>query len=469
MTADLDIILLEPHASQLWNLLAVGGGAETAAYMRFGVAQIGLDPWGSMERTRLVSHDVVDIKDEEKTGASPVHVSWNTRGYMRLLSESMSSDLVPGIIHTHPGSHAFFSQQDDINETELARTAAIKGSRGLVSIVLGEDGSAKARMWVPPDLIVDAHTVQAVGGRFRRWPTTDTGAVEAGHLERQTRLFGVGFNPLISKLKIAVVGCGGTGSATAILLARLGVGHLLLIDNDTIEETNLNRVHGSRRADVNAAIPKIDIIEREISLADLGVHVVKRRGWVNDPTMRDALKACDFIFGCTDDHSGRIVLNRLAYFYGIPVVDIGLRMAPSGAGTGHNINGRITTISPGRPCLLCGRVIDAKRAAEEALERTDPAEYEKRKQEAYVIGSGDPAPAVVTFTTEMACVAVNEMIAALVGFHGDNGMIPTRIRRFHVLDDRFLGIESKKSCRICASQRFWGRADMDPFLDIIGT
>jgi molybdopterin/thiamine biosynthesis adenylyltransferase len=440
-----------------------------AAYMRFGVAQIGIDPWGGMERTRLVSHDLVDINDEEKVGASSVHVSWNTRGYMRLLSESMSSDLVPGIVHTHPGSHAFFSQQDDTNEAELARTAAIKGTRGLVSIVLGEDGSVKARMWLPQDLVVDAHTVQAVGGRFRRWPTTDTGAVEAGHLERQTRLFGVGFNQLISKLKIAVVGCGGTGSATAILLARLGVGHLLLIDNDSIEETNLNRVHGSRRADAEAAIPKIDVIEREITLADLGVHVVKRRGWVSDPTMRDALKACDFVFGCTDDHSGRIMLNRLAYFYGISVIDLGLRMVPSPAGTGHDINGRVTTLSPGRPCLLCNKVVSAKRAADEALKRIDPAEYENRKREAYVVDSDDPAPAVVTFTTEMACVAVNEMIAALVGFHGDDGMVPTRSRRFHARDDRFLAVKQMENCQICVSQRFWGRGDMEPFLDMIGT
>ncbi len=469
MTPALDVIFLEPHAEQLRRLLSDGKGVEMAAYMQFGVAQIGLDPWSGMSRMRLVSHDLVHIIDDEKISASSVHVSWNTGGYMRLLSESLSSDFVPGIVHTHPSSHAFFSQQDDINEAELARTAAIKGTRGLASIVLGEDGSVKARIWLPQDGVVDAHTVQAVGGRFMRWPTADARSLEASHLERQSRLFGTGFNPLVSTLRMAVVGCGGTGSAVAMLLARLGVGHLLLIDNDIIEKTNLNRVHGSRRADTERATPKIDIIEREIMLADLGVHVIKHRGWVNDPAMRDSLKACDFVFGCTDDHSGRIMLNRLAYFYGIPVIDVGLRMMASSAGAGHDINGRVTTLSPGRPCLLCGKVVSAKRAADEDLKRIDPVEHEKRKREAYVVDSNDPAPAVVTFTTEMACVAVNEMLAALVGFHGDDGMEPTRSRRFHACDDRFLSVTQAETCPICVSSRFWGRADVEPFLDMIGT
>ncbi len=467
MTAALDIILLEPHALRLQAMLAKDEGAESAAYMRFGVAQIQADPWDGGPRTRLVSHGFVEIEDLEKISASPVHVTWSTRGYMRLLSEAAAEHFVPGIVHTHPGSFAFFSRQDDLNEAELARTAAVKGAQGLVSIILGGDGTVRARMWRPDGSPIDACAVQAVGGRFRRWPEAEVADVGGSHLERQARLFGLGFNPLIRRLKVAVVGCGGTGSAVAMLLARLGVGHVLLVDNDIIEETNLNRVHGSRRADAKAGALKIDVIEREIMAADLGVRVAKRKGWVNDPAMRDALKACDFVFGCTDDHSGRIILNRLAYFYGIPVIDVGLRMAAA-ENAGHDVNGRVSTLSPGRPCLLCGGVVRPQRASEEALERTDPGEFERRKREAYVIGAGDPAPAVVTFTTEMACVAVNEMIAAVTGFHGEGGMVSNRLRRFHAGDDRFLAAKQNEDCQVCSTNRFWGRADIDPFLDLVG-
>jgi hypothetical protein len=74
----------------------------------------------------------------------------------------------------------------------------------------------------------------------------------------------------------------------------------------------------------------------------------------------------------------------------------------------------------------------------------------------------------VTFTTEMACVAANEMIAALTGFHGQPGMVSSRVRRFHARDDRELQIQRKDYCPICATPRYWGRGDINPFLDLIG-
>lgn len=468
MRGRLDVTLLEPHGLRLQEMLARGGGSETAAYLRFGISEIGADPWSGHPRTRLVSHQFDEIDSADRGSASPVHVTWGTAGFMWLLAEAKAKGYVPGIVHTHPGSHAFFSDQDNANESELARTALIKGVRGLVSVVLGGDGSVRARIWLPEGEVVDATVVQQVGGRFRRWTYGEDVVAEVDYLERQARLFGSGFNGLVRSLRIGVVGCGGTGSPVAMLLARLGVGHILLVDDDVVETTNLNRVHGSRRSDAEAGMLKIDVIEREINAAELGVQVITRKGWANAAGMRDVLKSCDFIFGCTDDHTGRIMLNRLAYFYGIPVIDVGLRMMPASLGTGHDINGRVTTLSPGRPCLLCGGVVNASRAGEEALERADPIEFRKRKQEAYVIGAGDPAPAVVTFTTEMACVAVNEMIAALTGFHGEDGMVPNRSRRFHARDDRFLATKQRDTCPVCASNEFWGRADIDPFLDMIG-
>lgn len=463
----IDVTLLEPHANRIRQMLATGNGNEAAAYLKLGVARIQADPWTGVERIRLVSHAPRAIQDAEKCSSSPLHVTWKTQGYMRLLSECMAESLVPAIVHTHALGKAYFSEQDDKNEAELARTASIKGTSGLASIVLGVDGSIKARLWLSEAKPVNATTVQTIGGRFFRWSIEDGQARELAHLERQARLFGQNFNSVLMGLRVAVVGCGGTGSPVALLLARLGVGHLLLVDNDTIEATNLNRVHGSHRADATEKKLKVDVIEREINATDLGVQIAKRKGWVGDPSMRDAIRSCDFIFGCTDDHSGRLMLNRLAYFYGIPVIDVGLRMVPS-VDSRHDINGRVTTLAPGRPCLLCGGIINPVRAAEEALERCNPLEYQERKKEAYVVGAGDPAPAVVTLTTEMGCVAVNEMIAALTGFHGEDGMIPVRVRRFHARDDRFLEIKPKESCRICASEQIWGRGDMNPFLDVVG-
>lgn len=467
MNTVLDVTLLHPHFSELQGLQFRNGSVESAAYLLLGVSQIAADPWTGAPRLRLVSHRYRDVAEEDKVSSSGMHVTWSTRGYMQLLNEALADDLVPAIIHTHPGSHAFFSEQDDRNEAELARTAAVKGARGLMSIVLGGDGSVCARLWRPDGSILDAATVQAVGGRYRQWRST-AAAAHGDYLDRQSRLFGAGFNLLLRSLRVAIIGCGGTGSPLALLLARLGVGHLLLVDNDRVELSNLNRLHGSRRSDADARALKVDVLEREILAMGLDVRVEKQVSLVGEAQMRDAVRACDFIFGCTDDHSGRIFLNRLAFFYGITVIDVGLRMSPASVDPLHDINGRVTTLFPGRPCLLCGKFVNPQRAAEEVLERTDPDEFVRRKAEAYVVGGGDPAPSVITFTTEMACVAANEMVAALTGFHGEDGMVPTRFRRFHALDDRFLAVSQREHCPVCMSSRYWGRADFQPFLDLIG-
>ena len=468
MNPSLDVTLLEPHWSKLDGMFATGNGNESASYICLGISEIENDPWDKTPRIRLVSHRVEDIEVADRIDASGTHVTWSTRGFMKLISAAKEAGLMPGIVHTHPGSHAFFSLQDDKNETELARTAGVKGTKGLVSIVLGGDGSICARLWRPDGSIVVAKSVQIVGGRFRQFSTATAQNSGVEHLDRQARLFGKPFNSTIRSLKVAVVGGGGTGSAVSMLLTRLGIGHLLIVDKDIIDTTNLNRVHGARRQDAETYMPTVGMLDREIKAADLDVRVLTHQGWVTDARIRDWLKSCDFVFGCTDDHAGRIMLNRLAYFYGIPVIDVGLRMMPWNDNGGHDINGRVTTLCPGRPCLLCGNVVNAKRAAEESLERSNPEEYEKRKNEAYVVGGGDPAPAVVTFTTEMACVAVNEMIAAITGFQGADGMVPTRYRRFHLRDERFLAVKKLPNCQICSGTKNWGRADIFPFLDMVG-
>ncbi|MEL4377654.1 ThiF family adenylyltransferase [Brucella cytisi] len=462
----LDITLLEQHMQILTGLLPDATSPEAAAYILFGSSDIAEDPWSGDPRHRLVSHRVIEIPATDMLSSSGVHVTWSTRSFMRMLGDAAIAGKIPAIFHTHPGSHAFFSDQDDANERELARTAHQKGARGLVSIVLGGDGSVCGRIWHSADAYTMADAVQVVGGRYRRDQRYLAKSRLHHHLDRQRRLFGQSFNDNLSSLRVCVVGCGGTGSPVSLLLARLGVGHIFLVDKDVIDETNLNRVHGARRDDIGR--PKVEVLKREIELMGIGCHVEIAQDWVNVARVRDALKASDFVFGCTDDNSGRILINRLAHFYGIPVIDVGLRMVAAAQGHGHDLNGRVTTVVPGRPCLICGGVVNAIRAQEEELERNQPDEFQRRKVEAYVVGAGDPAPAVVTFTTEMASVAVDEMIAALTGFHGADGMIPTRVRRWHVRDDRFLDIKAREGCPVCQSDDSRGAGDVSPFLDMAG-
>lgn len=466
MSRALDIILLEPHQAALRTLLQRDDGVEAAAYVLFGKAEISADPWSLQPRTRLISHEVIPVAANEMISASPVHVTWSTHGFMHLLGKAKERGLVAGLVHTHPNAAAFFSDQDDRNEAELARTTFNKGVSGLTSIVFGHNGAMAGRLWISPNETAIASSVSLIGGQIEI-ARSEGVANDDQFLARQAALFGPGFNPVVRGLRIGVIGCGGTGSAVAMLLARLGVGFLALVDNDIIDVTNLNRVHGSHAEDVTAGLAKVDILAREIRAAGLGTQVVTAKEWVGHPDLRDLLRSCDVLFGCTDDHQGRLTLNRLAHYYGVPLIDVGLRMRAARTGVDYEMTGRVSTIRPGNPCLMCLGVADPRRAAAEGLRRSDPAEFERRKAEAYVDGGGDPAPAVVTFTTAIACAAVDELIQALTSFRGPMGMTHNRIRRFDRVEDRAMTCRPVVSCPVCASQAIWGRGDVKPFLGVI--
>ena len=96
--AGLDIVLLEPHEAALRSLLHRDDGAEASAYLLFGRADISADPWSGLPRTRLISHEVIPVASDEMVSASPVHVTWSTRGFMRILGVAKERGLVAGLV-----------------------------------------------------------------------------------------------------------------------------------------------------------------------------------------------------------------------------------------------------------------------------------------------------------------------------------------------------------------------------------
>ncbi len=466
----LDLTIREADLDALLRLVLREDGIEAAAYVLCGESRIGSDPWERRSRRRLTVHMVLPIPCKDAISASDRHVTWSTASYVKLLKRAKDQGLVPGIVHTHPRGPAHFSNQDDRNERDLLQMARNRNGdqATLVSILLTGDGQVRARLW--PDLHgpVDAVAVGIVGKRISVQSPAEHPA-NTDFLARQALAFGDSLNARLRAMRVGVVGCGGTGSATAMLLARLGVGQLALFDDDIVDVTNLNRLHGAHRADGDAMRPKVEVVAREIAKLGLGVRVVPFRHWIDDSFCRDALKACDVIFGCTDDHDGRLLLNRLAYFYLIPVIDMGLAIDPRPDGYGlRDLTGRVTVLFPEAPCLLCRGVVDPVVARDEEMRRQSPEEYERRKREAYVHGGGDPAPAVVTFTTATACLAIDELLQALTGFRFPEGWVWQRTRRFDLLTDRRPGADSKPNCPVCSSRDYWGRSDIEPFLDRVG-
>jgi molybdopterin/thiamine biosynthesis adenylyltransferase len=460
----------DDHLARLREHLLRGDGCEHAAYVLCNVASIRFDPWDRQAHRKYLSAKVLPVPDDQVLESTPTLVTWSTASFVRALREAAANNQVVAVVHNHPIGVTGFSEQDDANEPDLVRLAVNRNGAGttMLSVILTGDGHLRGRVWLGPR--EKAHEplrlIRVIGERWALHYEGRGEGISAPAFHRQALAFGNALNQDLRKLRIGIVGCGGTGSAVAMLLARLGVGQLVLIDNDIVDQTNLNRLHGSRQADADAMRPKVDVLAHAIVEMGLGVRVVPLEAWVGDPQCRDSLRACDVVLGCTDDHEGRLFLNRLAYYYLIPVVDIGLaiEVGDTKPPSIKALDGRVTVIGPGHTCLVCRNVIDPEIARAETMKRSDPEEYEQRKAEAYVFGEGNPAPAVVTFTTELACMGLNEMIQRLQGFRGPEGSAANRVRKFHLGEDRRPGHKPAPACPVCSGDSISGKGDVIPFL-----
>jgi hypothetical protein len=279
--------------------------------------------------------------------------------------------------------------------------------------------------------------------------------------DRQVRAFGPDLQRLLARLRVGIVGIGGTGSAVLEQLTRLGIGELVISDGQTFEASNVNRLYGSRTID--QGVLKAKIGQRLVADVGLDTRLTVLDRPITFQSVAAALRDCDFIFGCTDDEWGRSILSRMSIYYGVPVFDVGVRI-DSQDGHIRSIQGRVTTLMPGSACLFCRGRITADRIAIESLRATDPKTAAERVREGYAPELEDPAPAVIPFTTTVAASSVSELLHRLTGFMGDDQNSTEILHLFDVPSVRRNTKPSHLGC-FCAPRVSWMRGDVRPFLD----
>jgi len=129
---------------------------------------------------------------------------------------------------------------------------------------------------------------------------------------RQAVLPGVGLEGL-AKLRastIAVAGVGGVGSSAAYYLARSGVGRIRLVDQDIVEPSNLQRVHGASQEDLFH--PKAEVLSRRLSDFGSWLSVETVVETITDRNVDDLFRDVDLIFDGLDNFRTRYILNRFA-------------------------------------------------------------------------------------------------------------------------------------------------------------
>lgn len=157
-----------------------------------------------------------------------------------------------------------------------------------------------------------------------------------------------------------VLGCGALGSVAVDLLARAGVGHLVIIDRDLIEITNLQRQVLFDEQDVADAIPKAEAARRRLARINSEIRVTAVVDDLNHNNMERYAAGADILVDGLDNFETRYLANDFAVMHAVPYVYGG---AVGTAGAAYAIlphtrqgNAPWETLAGGgkaTPCLRC--------------------------------------------------------------------------------------------------------------------
>ena len=314
------------------------------------------------------------------------------------------------------------------------------------ALVLGKR-SMQADLWLPNGERRRLSECRIIGSTIRRIypsPRLRPALPLSAAFDRQVRMFGQAGQAILAQATVAVLGLGGIGSIVAEYLARLGVGHIVLVDPDHLEDSNLSRVVGSTLDDARRKTKKTAIAARhmqEIRRDAPGVEVSRD---VAEQAVLWDLRRCDYIFLAADSMRARLVFNALVHQYLIPGVQLGVKITSHEDGTIDDVMSVVRQVRPGQGCLWCNQLIDTTQLAIEA--KSD----KERKAQAY--GTEEPNPSVIALNGVSASHAVNEFLFDFLGLREAHR--PVEYRHFHFLHERAHRVMPRcdSHCSECGAQ-----------------
>lgn len=141
----------------------------------------------------------------------------------------------------------------------------------------------------------------------------------------------------LGRSRVVIAGLGGLGGGVCEMLARVGVGHLTVIDGDAFDASNLNRQLLSREDLIG--VPKARAAMERIQAVNSEVTVEQKKEFLDESNLYDRIKDAHVAMDCLDAIDTRFKLQEAANKAGVPIV--------SGAIAG--VSAQVTTIFPGDP------------------------------------------------------------------------------------------------------------------------
>ncbi len=134
--------------------------------------------------------------------------------------------------------------------------------------------------------------------------------------------------------KVAIIGSGGLGGTVLELLARVGIGKLVIIDKDVIVESNLNRQIIAR--ETNLGKQKVKAALKRIKEINSSIQVKAYATFVNADNVKELVKGTDVVVDALDNLPSRFIIQEACRGLKIPLVH----------GAIAGFNGQLMTIFP---------------------------------------------------------------------------------------------------------------------------
>jgi molybdopterin-synthase adenylyltransferase len=161
----------------------------------------------------------------------------------------------------------------------------------------------------------------------------------------------------LAESQVAIVGAGGLGGQVIILLARIGIGRLIVVDHDQFDETNLNRQALCSQEALQKSKSQT-AVETAASI-NPGIRVIAHQQKIGPAGSDQMLAGSDVIVDALDNVPDRLMLQEAARRLGVPMVH----------GALAGFEGRIMTVYPGDPGLK--QLYDIAETAEVDKERPE--------------------------------------------------------------------------------------------------
>jgi len=274
------------------------------------------------------------------------------------------------LCHSHPGARGWqaMSAPDFDAESSFANLVRELTGYPLVGITYaGGDRSWSARHWnrgTGPDVTpIHCNSVRVLGDHLAiTWNNELVPASTATRTQRRSvSCWGSETHSNLVRRKVLVVGVGSVGLDVAVRLAATGMLNVGVMDFDTVEPGNLDRLIGATPTDAALGRAKTEVARRVMhtaSTAETPSFTFYDHS-VCEPNGLAIALDYDVIICCVDRPWPRIVLNQIAYTDLVPVIDGGISIDVFDDGTGmRNATWRSHIIRPGRPCLVCNEQID---------------------------------------------------------------------------------------------------------------